>query len=396
MLNWFKNFFALERNVAILAFTALIWMSGEGLWLQFLPKFLQEVTSDIVLVGILESVFLGSYSVAHVIGGYLSDVYGRKKIFIIGLSIGIPALLVFITANFWLMLVPGLVLFGLSTGMSETADSLTVTESLKRNKRATGRATIHIVTAGIVMLVAPIGGLIIQNMGVIEGVRFSMLINVIIGAAATFIGYIFLKETLLRRHREKRFKIDLGAALGFLRRIPVQVKYLISCRIFSLFAWSIMFPFFVIYALNVIKVTPVEAGIVFSFHAIFFAIFTLTGAKISDRYGRKYTIIGLFASAALFPIATVLSTGFISLLLVGILGGMIGFGLSSIDAYTADHVPKKLRGKSMGLANTIYAASMAPGPVIGGVLYALSPETPFIVSGIIAAMSVVMGLKLLK
>lgn len=397
MLDRLRNFFALERNVAVLATTALIYMSAEGLWLQFIPKYFEALGTPIVLIGTLVSAYMGLVAVFHATGGFLSDIYGRKKMFVLATIVAVPALFFYIGAQgWWYFLLPAMVLMAMTTGITETTDSIMVTESLKKNKRATGRATIHVFMASIAMVSAPIGGYIIQSLGIVRGVEVSMYVNMVTAVAAALIAMFFLKETLRKRKSKPRISLHPKLPVKFFMSLPIQVKRLILCRIFSLLAWSIAFPFFVFYALDVIGITPLQVGILFGIQAVSFAAFTMMGAKISDKYGRKYTILGLFASAALVPFLFTVSTSFAQLVPVSILWGMIGFGLSSIDAYTADHTPMRIRGKSIGIADTIYTASMIPGPIIGGILFVLLPQAPFWLSGAIGIVSVFLGLRLLR
>jgi MFS family permease len=396
MLGRLREFFALERNVAVLALTSLFLTVGEGLWIQFLPKYFETVGLSVVMIGVIFSAFMVFLTIFHMLGGYFADILGRKKTFLIALAAGIPAYLFYIFARDWLFLILGNILFALVTGFSETADSIIVTESLRKNKRATGRATIHVVLATVMIIMAPVGGFLVQDMGVLEGVKLSMLVGLLLLVVSIMFSFFFLRETLHKRHRIRKVEFNPLLVLSFFGQMPKMVKYLILSRVFSLFAWSIAIPFFIFYFLDVIGIEPFEVGVLFGVQAVSFAFFTVLGAKISDRYGRKYTIIGLFASAALVPFLVVASSSFAQLLLVSVLWGMIGFGLSSIDAYTADHTTKKMRGRSIGIADTLYAASMIPGPVIGGLLFAISPQAPLIASGAVAIVAVVLGLKLLK
>lgn len=394
MLEKIRDFFALKGNVAVLALTSIIWLSGEGLWFPFLPKYLEAIGATPVLIGLVFSVAMAGNSFFHFVGGYLSDVYGRKKLFVTALAVGVPSLLIIMLAPEWIFVIPGIVLMSFSESVAQTADSVMVTESLEKNRRATGRATIHILTIAAVTITSPIGGIIIQNMGILDGTRLSFVFNIITAAASAIIAAFFLRETL--KKRKIKHNISHLNPMEVIRKLPTQVKYLILSRVFSLFAWGLIIPLFALYYLNIVGVSPVEFGFLVALHLVFFAVFTFVGAKISDKYGRKYTIIGLFMGASLMPLLLIFSTTFIQLAFVSVVWGMIGFGLSSIDAYTADHTPKKLRGKSIGTANTLFVASMIPGPVIGGFLFSLLPAAPFLISGLIGAVAVFMGWKLLK
>jgi MFS family permease len=396
MIKKFRDFFALERNVAAIAATNIIWIAGIALWIDFLPKYFQSLGASIAIVGSLFSLHIVLTAIFHALGGYLSDLYGRKKIYVISLAIGTIPILIYFAAPYWTFLIPGIFLLSFSDGVNQTSDSILVTESLSKKKRATGRATIHIIGIAAAAVFFPIGGMIVQNFGINEGVKIGLLISSLVVPMSAIFANSFLKETLQKRLKKPKFDFSLIPVISFLKKMPSQVKYLIFSRMFSLFAWSLIETYFIFYALDIIKIQPIEWGILTSVGVASFGLFTFLGAKISDRYGRKYVILTLFSAAAITPLLYIASTSFYHLALVQIFAGLLGIGLSSIDAYTADYTPKKIRGRSIGTANSLFTISMIPGPLVGGILFSIFPQAPFIVSAFVGFVSIILGWKLLR
>lgn len=396
MFERLKEFFALERNIAVLGLTGIFWMFNWGLWWQFLPKYFGVVTNDIILVGALLSAYYAFLALFHAFGGYLSDIYGRKRIIVLAFPLGIAGLISYFLADSWVLLVPGIIFIALSVGIRKTADATLVTESLHKKKMATGRGTIDVIEIASMSVASVLGGFLINEMGLLDGFRLSLLIGSVMVFIAALVAARMLRETLHKKRRTAKFNLSPGMMTRFFKKLPAQVKFLILTNSISLFSWSIIINYMVFYAIDIVKITPLEWGIVYGTHLASYAFFSFLGAKFSDNYGRKMAVLVLFVSASLLPIFFILSTNFFTMLLVGIFWGLFGFGTSSMAAFTADHTPKISRGRSVGIANSIFAFSTIPGPVIGGLLFAAGPQFPFIVSGLIGAVAVFMGWKLLK
>ena len=390
-----RNFFALERNVlASVLMTALI-MSGLGMWSQFMPKYLEALGAPVIAVGALATMAIAFLSVSFVLGGHLSDMYGRKRMFLFGTLLGVADTLIFVLSPSWVFAIPGMIITSFVVGTILTSESALVTESLPKNKRATGRASIQVSSLLTVAVVAPIGGVIVDQMGMLDGVRQAMYFDMAMTLVAAAVGFFMIKETLVRRPGKKPWP-GISSTVRFVRGLPAEVKNLVISRAFSLFAWGLVATYFVYYALDIVRITALEWGIVGSIASTVMMMSTFVGAKISDRYGRKHTILVTFAAAAAVPLLYVLSAGPFQLLFVGAVAGLMGMGLSSVDAYTADYTPRRIRARAIGVTNSLFAVAMVPGPIIGGIIFSVSPHALFVSSFAIGMLSLFVGWKLLK
>jgi multidrug resistance protein len=93
---------------------------------------------------------------------------------------------------------------------------------------------------------------------------------------------------------------------------------------------------------------------------------------LSDRYGRKYFMLGGMASyglvALLYITASTLPQVFAVRLLHGVGAGMIWPALS---AFVIDQSPQEKRGETMGVLAAVEMVGFAVGPFLGGLLYSL-------------------------
>src|SRR6516164_1898271 len=88
--NWrerLTDFLSLERNVVAASSAVFLLGLGEELWKKFLPKYLESLgasTPVIGLFGTAEDFLDASYQYP---GGWISDRFGRRRAFLIFLSL---------------------------------------------------------------------------------------------------------------------------------------------------------------------------------------------------------------------------------------------------------------------------------------------------------------------
>ena len=99
--------------------------------------------------------------------------------------------------------------------------------------------------------------------------------------------------------------------------------------------------------------------------------------------GRKPFVIATFLCFALFPLAVIASSSFVILIVAFIVGGLREIGEPSRKAMIVDFAHENVRARSVGLYYLVRSLSITPAAAIGGLLWKISPEVPFVVAGII-------------
>ena len=79
----------------------------------------------------------------------------------------------------------------------------------------------------------------------------------------------------------------------------------------------------------------------------------------------------------------VLSSGFASLVVAFVIGGLREIGEPSRKAMIVDFAVPHLRARTVGLYYLIRSLSISPAAAIGGLLWRITPEVPFIAAGIV-------------
>jgi MFS family permease len=141
--------------------------------------------------------------------------------------------------------------------------------------------------------------------------------------------------------------------------------------------------FIILYVINIIGLGTAEFGLLVSIEMATAIIVYIPSAKIADVVGRKPFVMTTFACFALFPLAVIFSTGFYSLILAFIIGGLREIGEPSRKAMIVDFAEPHLRARSVGLYYLVRSLSITPAAFIGGLLWTLSPQAPFATAGFI-------------
>src|SRR5204863_1719116 len=139
----------------------------------------------------------------------------------------------------------------------------------------------------------------------------------------------------------------------------------------------------ILYATNVLGVSVAQYGLLFAIQITTSILVYIPAGKIADRIGRKPFVIATFVCFSLYPVAVVMSSGFASLVVAFVIGGLREIGEPSRKAMIVDSAREDLRARSVGLYYLIRSLSITPAAAIGGLLWKISPQVPFVVAGII-------------
>jgi MFS family permease len=141
--------------------------------------------------------------------------------------------------------------------------------------------------------------------------------------------------------------------------------------------------FIILYVTNVTGVSLPQYGALFAVQMVTAILVYIPAAKVADRVGRKPFVIATFVCFALFPVAVVLAGSFATLVFAFIIGGLREIGEPSRKAMIVDFAEPHLRARTVGLYYLVRSLTITPAAAIGGLLWKVEPQAPFITAGII-------------
>ena len=145
----------------------------------------------------------------------------------------------------------------------------------------------------------------------------------------------------------------------------------------------------ILYVTNVLGVSVAWYATLIAIQMITSILVYLPAGKIADRIGRKPFVIVTFLSFALFPVAVILASNFTMLVAAFVIGGLREIGEPSRKAMIVDLAQENMRARSVGLYYLVRSLSITPAAAIGGLLWKVSPQVPFVAAGLIGLIGTV-------
>jgi DHA1 family tetracycline resistance protein-like MFS transporter len=114
--------------------------------------------------------------------------------------------------------------------------------------------------------------------------------------------------------------------------------------------------------------------------------------NLSDRFGRRPVLLLSLLVTGLDYIVMGFAPTIIWLFVARLVAGAAGASYSTANAYIADITPPESRAQNLGLMGAAFGFGFIIGPVIGGLLGAYGPRTPFFVAAGLAIANMLYGL----
>lgn len=376
----FTAFFSLERNVMAATAAVVLITFGEELWKKFIPKYLESLGAGTLAIGWFGTASDFLDAIYQYPGGWIADRLGRRIAFVIFISVAIVGYLIYLFSPSWIFIFLGLVFVMAWSSMASPAVFAVIGDSLPPWRRAMG-FTVQATLKRLPMAIAPvIGGALITASGLVVGIRTGLVIT--IALAITTIAIVFLVRVPIEPSPATNVR-------GVWRSFHFSLKRLLVSDVIIRVCEGLAGVFIVLYVTGVTGISFGEYGFLVAIQMTTSMAVYLPAAKVADRIGRKPFVIATFLCFALFPVAVVLSSGFVGLIIAFVIGGLREIGEPSRKAMIVDLAEPSLRARSVGLYYLIRSLSITPAAVIGGALWTLAPATPFIVAGVIGLIGTV-------
>ena len=371
---------SLERNVAISSAAVFLLGLGEELWRKFLPKYLQALgasTPVIGLFGTIEDFFDAIYQYP---GGWLTDHLGRRRALMIFVSLATIGYVIYLLSPSWPYLIAALGLVMVWDSMASPAIFAVIGDALPRQKRAMG-FTLQSTLKRVPVVIAPlVGGILIARLGVVRGIHIGLLITIVLAVATL---------ALVRGLNVKTGAPETTNLFGVWRSFHSALKRLLISDVIIRTCEGMTGVLTILYVTSVAGFSVARYGTLIAVQMVTSILIYLPAGKIADRIGRKPFVIATFCSFAMFPIAVVLASNPFLIFVAFVIGGLREIGEPARKSMIVDFAKDGLRARSVGLYYLIRSLSITPAALIGGLLWRVAPEVPFVLAGIIGAIGTI-------
>ena len=374
MRTKFANYLRLERNVLLSSSAIFVLGFGEELWKKFLPKYIEALGGGTAIVGLFGTAEDFLDAVYQYPGGWLADRLGRRHAFMLLVVIASAGYLVYLISSSWPLLFVGLALVMAWQSMASPATFAIIGDSLPREHRAMG-FTIQSVLKRIPIVLAPIvGGAVIAHLGIISGIHLALGITLLCAAVAL----VLITRLNVDGRTAEPIKI-----LAIWRTFHAVLKRLLLSDIVIRTCEGMTGVLIILYVTNIKDFSVAFYGALVSIQMITSIIVYVPAGKLAERIGRKPLVIATFLCFALFPLTIIIASNVWLLLLAFVIGGLREIGEPARKAMIVDFARDGVRARSVGLYYLVRSLSITPAAAVGGLLWKLAPEVPFVMAGVI-------------
>jgi MFS family permease len=354
--------------------------------------FVLHLGASMPLLGLMESIggFSGIVSTAMLpLGGWLSDRRGRKPFLVLASMFGLAALATYALAGWakeWRLLLPGVVLLGLTAIARPALDSITA-ESAPRGAagQAFGLTGTALAASGI--FAPALGGFLADRYGFLA----ALLTGAVIESVTLCVMVISLKETLPSGHKVPLKASDLVALLRTLITPPARLRSFYITVSIDLFAFGMGATLLFGLLSETYGFTPLQLGVMSSVHSASWAALQLIVGRQVDKRGCVPFLILSEAIASLVIVGWLLCKSYTAFLVLhGLLGLAVATWVPAFMAWIANSVPENQRAQEIGRLGAFRGLISFPAPYIGGLLYGLAGFRAPMLANLIGAVVVIL------
>jgi len=391
--NWLKNSF-FRGNISVLAVSGAFTNMGVGAMGLFTPEYFQRLGGNTLVLGLIGFAVLIIRLFMLLIGGFVADQHGRKKIIVIAAFYGAFFPLLYAVFQDWRLFFVISVIAAFSS-LSVPAMQVIIVDSAPPEKRAIGISVTQVVSTLPLVVTPLVWGWLIDTLGWVEGFQIGCIYSIVTALASALILLFFLKETMKTKGVENTSSQGFSLRLSFSevkRYMSHSLTALIAAFCLISFANAAVGSYYIIYATEVVGLPAFQWSLILSVQILSALFLKIPGAWIADKFGKKKVLIISALACAPLTVVFTFAQSFIAVLSVLVILVVAGIYYDPVhQALQADFTPRQVRGRIIMLCSIGSAVASAIGGFIGGALYyAVNPATPFYVFTIVELIAAVL------
>ena len=336
----------MKGNVLVLTVSRVIWSVSMSIVFPFLSLYIIELGGTKPIVGMVSALGSVSSMLLFPVGGYLADKAGRAKLVGVSTFLFASSFLLFIFAPTWQWLAVG-VMFQEITLFYMPALNAIMADSIPVGARGRILSLTIAIPEAVRIIVPYVGGWLIATFTLQPAMRMAYTISLLTGAFVGFLRYRYLEETLengeMDRNIPRIFKESYSSAFKSFGWVLSNMRGYAILGITVTLVASIVQPFWIIYASEVIGLSPYEWGLVLLGGGIVKTVLSFMIGGLVDRLGPKRCILISFAVTIPSALLFTRSTGFFQTAAI-YLGMVVGnaFLWIASSVLLADSIPRKV------------------------------------------------------
>jgi MFS transporter, DHA1 family, tetracycline resistance protein len=338
------------------------------------------------VIGLLVAYGTGVTVIALLLGGYIADVWGRRKVVILFSWVSVASAFVYCVINSSALIILPLSLASVASVYTPAFNSIMM-DSVEPDDRIRGFAVFSAINTIPSVFAPTLGGALIYHFGVTPGLRLCYLASGLFGVVGIGIRSLRLRETYQvgptsLRSPSRHLRNSLVEGIRAIRESSPVVKRLLLYVTLAGIGTGLTSPFVSIYVVDYLGINALSYSIVVDLAGAATVILLFLVVFLIRRLGSKRSI--LLASVAA-PISNVMFTQaktMDELVEWGVTGAVsTALQSPSLSTMQAEAIEVRNRGKVLAMFSILPTMVSLPSQVFAGFLYtATFPVVPFAVS----------------
>jgi MFS family permease len=382
----------LKGNLAVMIASSSLWSLTGNLTMPFYALYVLELGGDYAMIGKILGVSALIKIVPVILGGYLTDRIGRKRIlFTMTYLMACISLIRAFAPDYRFLLIAS-VLEALLFGIRGPSMNSIIADSTQPETRSLSYA-LWIVGPRIVGILSPaFFGSVVDQYGMRLAMRWGYSSVFIAGTLSAYLRQRYITETLTEKNEVKADLAELRLMLsGFgetVMAISRQGLTFLSLDMVFTLSLGLSDPYLVTYATDSLGLSFTQWGTIMTLVSVLNCVVILLVASPSDDQGRVKFVLASMISWPITYLLFINSGSYLQILLARLaITVSSGVGQPAWHAMFVDYCPKEHRGRYNALLEIAWSVLYGGGSWLGGMLYQnVGIKTPFQVA--IALMSV--------
>lgn len=366
---------AMKRNLTVMAVTWALMSPFTSATNVYSSLYIIELGGSPVEVGLILMIGMVVLAFSRMIGGYLADTVGRRRIlapmtFFYGTSY-----LFFALAPDWTWILWGTIIGNLAL-MYQPAVQAIMADTLPPEARGKGLTASQIPSQLTSLAGPPLATILVSMLGLREAMRLLYA-----GTSVAVMGSGLLRLLLIETYTKKAqlgFKEALKEYLGAIRLFKGDLGklLLITSSVRSLYRMS--FPFAQLYAVKVLGISEEFWGLISTATTFEYTFTNLISGYLTDRIGRSSVMaMGYLSGAVGLGLLALAPEGHPLLVLLAMLAAVAFASAPAAFALMADLTEREVRGKVGAIRGLLEGNLSGIMSGVGGLIYSLSPPMTF-------------------
>ena len=362
--------------------------------LMLFPVYAEEILEeDALFAALLRALPIGLGGISALIGGSLSDRFGRKLTLLLGMTGAIAVGGLFTTQT--PLFIWGILCYeGIASGFKTAGGQSYLISAVQPNKLGLATALYFISTTLGSAFGSAMAGEVIARIGYrVFGGSAMLLVGILFLGACLFLPKISQEYRSVRQKRGETSLINAFQAYVDLTRRR-EMRMLIGLRLLPTYYWgsvNLLMP------VLISRIAGIKTTGYYGAMSLLFAFgCQLATGKICDTVGHRAPAFVSAATVTLLAFGVAFfHKSLVALEIFGVLGTGAAWALSTtIPRFINEFTAPDEKGHGVGMTHLAWSAGFLAGYVASGFLVNLSVQIPFIVAGIFLTASTAIAYRL--